>query len=101
MLEVGKLYSCKVYYLMLYPDHEAAAATARASSTTAAVAASCAAYWSRKLSKPVSHCDLGTPLLVLNTSDEYIDVPVEVLAGDRKGWIIFKEWLKIEEIPCP
>jgi hypothetical protein len=102
MLEVGKLYSCKRYYLLLYPDREAAASRAAALGLEAAVAtttaaASSAAYWSKEFGKPVSHCNLETPLLVLSADNEY----VEVLVGDRKAWIINQEWLKIEEIPCP
>jgi hypothetical protein len=101
MLEVGKLYSCSGYFLLLYPDKEAAAAAAAAAATTAATtattAASPAAYasaWSRKLGKPVIFCNPETPLLVLSVDKKY----VEVLAGDRKGWIINEDWLNIGEI---
>lgn len=116
MLELGKLYICEKYCLMLYPDQEtaasaaasavaaaAAAATAAlarvaADAATAAVAATAAeaaaAFLSNRFGKPVSYVEKNIPLLVLNNKKEY----VEVLAGDKKGWIIDKDWLKIKEI---
>jgi len=97
MLEVGKLYTCKQYFLMLYPDQETAvdggAAWAAAARRTADAAAM-TAYWSKQLGKPVTYCDPETPLLVLNTNNEY----VEVLAGDKRVWIVNVDWLEIEEI---
>ena len=95
MLEVGKLYRCSEYFLSLFPNKETAA-TAHAATTaggTAEADATCA-YWTRKLGKPVSFCDPETPLLVLSIKEEYI----EVLAGDKVGWIINEDWLNIKEI---
>ena len=93
--EVGKLYSCSGYYLMLYPDKEAAAHVGRVGwPVPVAAAAASAAYSTKKLQKPVSYCDPKTPLLVLNTDNHY----AEVLAGDKKGWIIYQDWLYIKEI---
>ena len=101
MLEVGKLYSCSEYFLLLFPDKDTAAAAA--SSVSAAIdaadpgdAARTAAFWNRKLQnqKPVSYCNPKTPLLVLSVKEKY----VEVLAGDKKGWIIYQGWLNIQEI---
>ena len=86
-LEVGKLYSCSEYFLLLYPDKETAAAAARAAATAAA-------YWSKKFDEPVSYCNPLAPLLVLSVNEKY----VEVLAGDKKGWIINMDWLNIQEI---
>ena len=108
-LEIGKLYSCSGYFLLLYPDKEAvalvvAAATmaldlraARATPAAAtAVAArdAVAAHWSKRLKKPVSYSEPKTPLLVLSVDKKY----VEVLAGDKKGWIINEDYLKIKEL---
>jgi hypothetical protein len=98
MLEVGKLYRCSEYFLSLFPNKETAATAAisypmLAIARQAAATATCA-YWTRKLGKPVSFCDPETPLLVLSIKEEYI----EVLAGDRKVWIINDDWLKIKEI---
>jgi len=97
MLEVGKLYSCSEYFLLLFPDKDTAAATTTAADLdplAAAVTAIAAAYWTRELGKPVSFCDPETPLLVLSVKEEYI----QVLAGDKVGWIINEDWLNIKEI---
>jgi hypothetical protein len=102
MLEVGKLYPCSEYFIMLYPDKESAAAVPAAAAAAAAVPAAgaaagaavpAAAYWNRKLGKPVNS---QTPLLVLSVNEKY----VEVLAGDKKGWIINMDWLNIKELSC-
>ena len=92
MLELGKLYRCEEYHLMLYPDQETAAEAEPAS--LAAGWGADAAYWSEQFGKPVSYAEKNIPLLVLNNKEEY----VEVLAGDRKGWIVYQDWLKIREI---
>ena len=108
MLKVGKLYICEEYFLMLYPDQETAAAAIHAdfAVTTAAErrgraacgggasASAVAAYWSKRFGKPVLFSEKNIPLLILNDKEEY----VEVLAGDKKGWIIYQDWLKIKEI---
>ena len=97
-LEVGKLYSCSKYFLLLFPDKDTAADAATTNRAAAArrwgAAGATAAYWSKRFGKPVNYCDPKTPLLVLNTEQEY----VEVLAGDKKGWIIYRDWLELEEI---
>jgi hypothetical protein len=103
-LEVGKLYRCSEYFLSLFPNKETAATAANtaAVTNTAALAiadtvvgaTATAAYWSRKLGKPVIYADKNIPLLVLNTEGEY----VEVLAGDKVGWAICQDWLNIKEI---
>jgi len=98
MLEVGKLYRCSEYFLLLFPDKDTAAAAVAAlwQCTTPAPDASPigAAYWTRELGKPVIYADKNIPLLVLNTKGEYI----EVLAGDKKGWIVYRDRLDIKEI---
>ena len=98
MLEVGKLYSCSGYFLILFPDKEtaAAAATASAAAAVPAAAALLDAAWNRKHGKSVSYSDPKTPLLVLSVKEEY----VEVLVGDKRGWIIYRDWLNIGEISC-
>jgi len=94
MLEVGKLYSCSEYFLLLYPDKDTAAANLGAATEDARAAAVPAAYWTRELGKPVSYCNPLTPLLVLSVKEKYI----EVLAEDKVGWIINEDWLNIKEI---
>jgi hypothetical protein len=94
MLEVGKLYSCSEYFIMLYPDRETAASAAEGhmiASDEVEPPVGAVAYWSRKLEKPVIYAEKNIPLLVLNTSDEY----VEVLAGDQRGWAICPDWFNI------
>ena len=97
-IEVGKLYSCSEYFLSLFPDKEAAAQLATPAAADplehAASAAAYAAYWSRELGKPVGYCDLKTVLLVLSVKEKYI----EVLAGDKVGWIINEDWLELKKI---
>jgi hypothetical protein len=107
MLQVGKLYICEEYFLLLYPDQEAAVppagcAPSRAASAPGAVkscappgsAAARAAYWSIRLGKPVLYTEKNIPILVLNSKEKFY----EVLAGDRKGWIIYQDWLELKEI---
>jgi hypothetical protein len=93
MIEVGKLYSCSEHFLMLYPDKDTAAAGATFA-TSSTIPAALAVYWARELGKPVSYCNPQTPLLVLSVKEQYI----EVLAGDKKGWIINMDWLEIKDI---
>ena len=97
MIEVGKLYSCSKY-LLLYPIRETAtsfdADSAAAAVATASAAAAYAAAWSRELGIPVIYAEKNIPLLVLNTEGAY----VEVLAGDKVGWIIYQDWLNIKQI---
>ena len=100
MLEVGKLYHCEEFFLLLYPDQEAAVDAATAEGSTAATVTStdapdaAADYWSNRFGKPVLYAKKNIPLLILNNKEKY----VEVLAGDRKGWIIFNDYLNIKEI---
>ena len=100
MLEVGKLYICE-YFLLLYPDWVAAADAVAAAAAPAAArragaaAAADAAYWSKRLEKPVYYTEKNIPLLVLNNKKEY----VEVLVEEKVGWIMVDDWLGIKEIP--
>lgn len=105
LVKVGKLYSCEDYFLMLYPDQEAAFTAARAGtggapppSTTGAAenaaAERAAGLWSNRLGKPVLYAKKNIPLLILNNREKY----VEVLVGDKKGWIIYQDWLELKEI---
>ena len=94
MLDVGKLYSCSGYFLFLYPDKKTAADIGFAAEHAAHDAERHAAYWTRVHRKPASYCNPETPLLVLSADKEY----VEVLAGNKKGWIIYQGWLELKEI---
>ena len=104
MLEVGKLYSCSEYFLLLYPDKDTASSAAAAErgppdaaiieAAPARIAGAAVAYWSKKFGKSVSYCNPKTPLLVLAVEEKY----VEVLAEDKRGWIINEDWLELKEI---
>ena len=95
MFELGKLYSCSKYFLLLYPDRETAEGFYHAAGSGCTFDPTpLAAYWSSEFGKPVIYADKNIPLLVLNTEGVY----VEVLAGDRKGWILHKYFLNIKEI---
>ena len=94
-LEVGKLYVCEKYHMMLCPDQEtAAAAVAECAAVFVTISSSAATFWSNRLGKPVLFSAKNIPLLVLHNKEEYI----EVLIGDKKGWIIYADCLKIKEI---
>ena len=95
-LEIGKLYSCSKYFLLLYPDKETAAEAGLGGTADVARAehVAVADYWTKKLGKPVNYCNPETPLLVLTVEEKY----VEILAGDKVGWAICQRWLDIKEI---
>ena len=93
-MEAGKLYICEEFFLLLYPDPETAAAAANTTAADTTAAAVVADYWSNRFGKPVLYAKKNIPLLVLNNKEEY----VEVLAGDRKGWIVIEDWLELKEI---
>ena len=98
MLKVGKLYSCSKYFLLLFPDKDTAAAAVAALWQCSTPTPDAAPYWTRelarKLGKPVNYCNPETPFLVLSVKEQYI----EVLAEDKKGWIINMDWLELKEI---
>lgn len=105
MLEVGKLYICEEYFLLLYPDQETADAAEAAAALTRpvgldragaaeAVVAIHTTYWTRKLGKSVLYAKKNIPLLSLNNKEKY----VEVLIEEKVGWIIVEDWLGIKEI---
>jgi hypothetical protein len=101
-LEVGKLYSCSEYFLLLYPDKETAAIAvingcSAVASDEVEPPVGAVAYWTRELGKPVIYAEKNISLLVLNTEGEY----VEVLAGDQRGWAICPDWLELKDISCP
>lgn len=83
---------------MLYPDKETVTAAAddfgALAAASEASAPANAAYWSKRFGKHVGYTEKNILLLVLNREEKYI----EVLAEDKKGWIINAKWLKIKEI---
>jgi hypothetical protein len=93
MLNVGKLYRSE-YYLMLYPDKKTARFAASSFEVSARSAAKYVDLLNRDYRKKASVIKNKVPFLVLNISNEY----VEVLVGDRKGWIVFAKSLRLKEI---
>ena len=94
MLKVGKLYHCEQCHLMLYPDQETAAEDELGGYIEELHVEVDAAYWSEQFGKPVSYTEKNIPLLVLDSKEKFYEVLIE----DKKGWIIFKDWLEIREI---
>jgi hypothetical protein len=97
MLEIGKLYICEEFFLLLYPDQEAATAgrdARRLTTLDEATAAGQSTYWTKKLGKSVLYAKKNIPLLSLNNKEKY----VEVLVEEKVGWIIVEDWLGIKEI---
>ena len=103
MFKVGKLYLCEEFFLLLYPDQEACATAEAAAALTQTLDRAGAAealvaihttYWTKKLGKSVLYAKKNIPILVLNSKEKFY----EVLAGDRKGWIIVEDWLELKEI---
>jgi hypothetical protein len=92
MLEIGKLYLSKKYALMLYPEQTDA--EVGAACCVYGIAPNLAVYWSRELGKPVYCVEKNIPILVLSFKNKHKKTYVEVLAGDRKGWIVNEDFLK-------
>ena len=99
-LEVGKLYTCEKFHLMFYPDPEAALAAERTNTPFYPAApnggnpATFANFWSNRLGKPVLLLEKNVLLLVLDSKEKFYEVLVE----DKKGWIIYRDFLNIKEI---
>ena len=88
LLTPGKLYKCEKYFLMLYPEEESAVGWGRVAWNAAEewLVQQIAASLTREFGKPVSYIE-NTMFLVLSVSGDHI----EVLAGDKKGWISSSE----------
>lgn len=94
MLEVGKLYRSRDYFLLLFSDKKAAARARCGQTASSELLVPGTAYWSNRFGKAVGYAKKNIPLLVLNVKGKYI----EVLAGDKKGWIINEDFLYLKEI---
>lgn len=92
MLKVGKLYSCSKYFLLLTNANDARR-THRATSPHNVEALR---YWIRELGNPVSLYEPLTPLLVLSMTKK--KTYIEVLVGDKRGWLVNDGWLEFKEI---
>ncbi len=93
----GKLYTCPKFFLMVYPSKEKAS-SAKPSSIAAAeddqtLVAYQVNYLSTLLNCQVRCSDIGEIFMFLERDDHYL----RVLFGEKQGWIIFRDWLGIED----
>jgi len=115
--EVGKLYKCSEYFLIIYPTREnamsAMASLTRILPASRAVfcsalaawcapararraAAQAASYWSKELNCTVRYSEPDEIFIFLK--EEIIEEQkyINVLFGDKQGWIIYEDWMEIE-----
>lgn len=101
-MKVGKIYMSDQQHLCLYPDRESAVEVEevgcgdpyRCGATSLACTEISAFFWSRKLGKPVHCIKICVSFLVLH-KDRSI---VEVLVGERKGFILYRKWMILKEV---
>jgi len=120
--EEGKLYKCSDHLLMIYPTREnavagnsvaplwgygttvAAVVAARPTAVVAAhrteltTAAWAAIYWSKKLGCSVSYSEPNEIFIFLKKEIIEEQKYINVLFGDKQGWIICKNWLRFERV---
>ena len=76
---------CRDFPLLIYETKSIAERCARAGGDSAT--ASLAEYWSRETRTKVTYCLPGSPIFVLEKSDEFW----KVIIGERVGWIIVRK----------
>jgi len=110
--EEGKLYKCSAYLLMIYPTREkadAGAAWMEARATAAKWDATAripsawwlvlsARYWSKELNCTVRYSEPNEIFIFLKDGIIEGRKYLNVLFGDKQGWIVYKNWLKIERV---
>ncbi len=88
----GKLYKLPEFYMLVYPSKEKAATAAAEvlvlGATTDASISFLATYWSRELKCQVRYSIPGEIFMFLGRDGEFLNV----LFGDKQGWIIYKGW---------
>jgi len=117
--EEGKLYKCSKHLLMIYPTREIAAtlevaaaafgaatraspasmaAAAFAAMTRASSAVWAASYWSKELNCTVRYSEQNEIFIFIK--EEIIEEQkyLNVLFGDKQGWIVYKDWMEIERV---
>ena len=107
---IGKLYKCSEYFLLIYPTKEkAAGAYTRAldgrispvgDSTASPLddrtvdvgpAARKAIWWSKELDCQVRCSEPNEIFMFIKQEEQF----VHVLFGEKQGWILYKNWLQI------
>jgi len=97
--EVGKLYKCSDHLLMIYPTREIAATTPWAPVPTAGPCmAWTASYWSEELNCTVRCSEPNEIFVFLKEETIKGERYLNVLFGDKQGWIIYGDWLRIESV---
>jgi len=111
--EEGKLYKCSKHLLMIYPTREKAAspppswtkavlgsemAKSRRGCSAPPAAAWAASYWSKELECTVLYSELNEIFIFIK--EEIIEEQkyLNVLFGDKQGWIVYGDWLRIERV---
>lgn len=95
--KVGNLYSSPNCYLLLFPNKEALERFDRACYLDRFTANKNAELWSLCFRKSISVVDNNTPFLVLNITNDPLnsmEKNLEVLVGERRGWLIFHKSFK-------
>jgi len=97
--EKGKLYKCPTYYLLIYsrasPPTESPLAAAFSCMSSIATEAK---YWSNKLNCTVCFSKLNEIFMFLKEETTEEERYLNVLFGDKQGWIINRYWLGVERI---
>jgi hypothetical protein len=89
MIQIGNLYSCSEFYILLYPNKNTAEAFDFAATARAPI-------WISGLSQPISYIAKNIPFLFLALSRD--EKHIQVLMSDRKGWIINADYLNLKKI---
>ncbi len=104
--KLGKLYRCPEYFLMIYPTKE----TARVSAHQAEVVGSekpvslgkraereVVRYWARSwsiaLDRQIYYSEPNEVFMFLKKDGIYLNV----LFGEKVGWIVYGDWLNVAE----
>ena len=93
--EIGKLYCCPGYYLLLYPNIEKAMEMGNLMRPLRDVNA---VWWSKQFNYKYSYPN--EPFMVLKKFEfeENGYLFLNVLFGKKQGWIIYRDWMKMEKI---
>lgn len=105
MLVTNKLYRCADHYLILYPNQDIANSSGyyfrekAVAHPYSGLADDYCFSLSRRYQVPVTYALKNVPILVLNAGvNTRGDHLYEILAGDRKGWMIYRPWLYIKPL---
>ena len=96
-MEIGKLYKCSEYYLVIYPSEEASVSGMATRASTAVATRSGAGWvelWSEVLSCTVRYSEPGEVFMCLEVKSNI----AHVLFGEKQGWIINRNWLGLRRV---